>query len=296
MKEYKKYKELIDSHILDYLPKVEDEAKTLSQSMEYSLLAGGKRLRPVLLLAACEFTGGDIQDALPYALGLEFIHTYSLIHDDLPAMDNDDLRRGKPTNHKVYGDAMAILAGDGLLNSAYEIMSRDMLLYLDKPEELGKRINAVYSLAKAAGVRGMVAGQVADLESEGKEGDMDMLRFIHINKTTMMIQGSLIAGGYIGGGNPEMIEDLAAYGEYLGLGFQMADDILDVVGSSKELGKNTGADKDLNKMTYIELQGLEKAKEMLHTYTEEGISHLEKYGEAGEFFINLAREMENRTY
>ena len=149
---YEEYKNLIEEYLLDYIPAVDNVSKTLKESMEYSLLAGGKRLRPVLLLAACDFAGGRIEEALPFACGLEFIHTYSLIHDDLPAMDDDDLRRGKPSNHKTFGEGIAILAGDGLLNSAFEIMSKNMMMYFDKPEEVIKRVKAMHCIAKAAGV------------------------------------------------------------------------------------------------------------------------------------------------
>ncbi|MBQ1401385.1 MAG: polyprenyl synthetase family protein, partial [Firmicutes bacterium] len=159
---YDEYKEIINRHLLDFVPVIDNKSISLYDAMKYSLTAGGKRLRPVLLLAACEFAGGDYREALPYAIAIEYIHTYSLIHDDLPAMDNDDLRRGLPTNHKVYGEALAILAGDGLLNTAFEAMNKDMMLYFDQPDQLPKRVRAMYEIAKGAGVRGMVAGQVSD--------------------------------------------------------------------------------------------------------------------------------------
>lgn len=163
---FDEYKELVDQHLMDFIPNIDNKSISLYESMKYSLTAGGKRLRPVLLLAACEFAGGNIKEAIPYACAIEYIHTYSLIHDDLPAMDNDDLRRGLPTNHKVYGDAIAILAGDGLLNCAFEAISKDMMLFYDSPEKIRKRVNAAYEIAKGAGVRGMVAGQVSDIEAE----------------------------------------------------------------------------------------------------------------------------------
>ena len=170
-----KYKELFEKHILDFLPEVDHKSITVYEAMKYSLLAGGKRLRPTLLLAACDFTGGDINNAIPYACAAEYIHTYSLIHDDLPAMDNDDLRRGMPTSHKVYGEAMAILAGDGLLTSAFEAMNKDMLLYFDNDIKLKRRVKASYELSKGAGCRGMIAGQVADIEAENKQCSKEML-------------------------------------------------------------------------------------------------------------------------
>ena len=184
---YYNYKDLIEEHLLDFLPEIDHKSITLYEAMKYSLSSGGKRIRPVLMLAACDFAGGDINSALPYACAAEYIHTYSLIHDDLPAMDNDDLRRGMPTSHKVYGDAIAILAGDGLLTSAFEAMNKDMLLYLDTPELLNRRVRASYELAKGAGCRGMVAGQVADIEGEGTHCSKELLEYIHINKTAALL-------------------------------------------------------------------------------------------------------------
>jgi len=164
--EYLRLKKLVDDHILYFLPEIDPNSYTISEAMAYSLNAGGKKLRPVLLLAACNFCGGDEKLALPYACAIEYIHTYSLIHDDLPAMDNDDLRRGNPTNHKVFGEAVAILAGDGLLTSAFEAMNKDMLLYLDNVEKLKRRVRAIYEISKGAGCRGMIAGQIADIEAQ----------------------------------------------------------------------------------------------------------------------------------
>ena len=163
---YQDYKEIIDAHLLDFIPNIDNKSISLYESMKYSLTAGGKRLRPILLLAACEFAGGDINEPIPYACAVEYIHTYSLIHDDLPAMDNDDLRRGLPTNHKIYGDALAILAGDGLLTTAFEAINKDMMMYFDNPEKMRKRISASFEIAKGAGCKGMVAGQVSDIEAE----------------------------------------------------------------------------------------------------------------------------------
>ncbi|WP_312091204.1 polyprenyl synthetase family protein, partial [Aminipila sp.] len=193
---YSTYKNLIDEHILDFLPEIDHKSITVYEAMKYSLTAGGKRLRPILLLAACEFVGGDVQNAIPYACAMEYIHTYSLIHDDLPAMDDDELRRGVPTNHVVYGEAMAILAGDGLLTSAFEAMNKDMLLYLDDPIKLKRRIRAIYEISKGAGCRGMVAGQVADIEAENKQCSKEMLDYIHLNKTAALITASVRAGAY----------------------------------------------------------------------------------------------------
>ena len=185
--EYLRYKDLIEEHILDFLPEVDHKSITVHEAMKYSLTAGGKRIRPTLLLAACEFAGGKVQTALPYACAVEYIHTYSLIHDDLPCMDDDDLRRGIPTNHKVFGEAMATLAGDGLQASAFEAMNKDMLLYFDSPDLLKARVKAAYEIAKGAGCRGMVAGQVADIEAENKQCSVEMLDYIHLNNTAARI-------------------------------------------------------------------------------------------------------------
>ena len=167
--DYQRYKKLVEEHLLDFLPEIDHKSITVYEAMKYSLLAGGKRVRPALLLGACEFSGGNIKLALPYACAIEYIHTYSLIHDDLPSMDDDDLRRGNPTNHKVFGEAIAILAGDGLLTSAFEAMSKDLLLYFDDVSSLKKRIRAIYEIAKGSGCRGMIAGQVADIEAAEKQ-------------------------------------------------------------------------------------------------------------------------------
>lgn len=261
IKSYDEYRNFAEEHLMDYIPEIDHKSITLYDSMKYSITSGGKRLRPVLLLASCEFSGGTMVDALPYACALEYIHTYSLIHDDLPAMDNDDFRRGNPTNHRVFGDAIAILAGDGLLNSAYEIMNMDMLMYFDNPIALKKRICASYEISKGSGVRGMVAGQVADIEAQGHSCSKEMLDYIHLNKTAALIVSAIRAGAYIGGADSERIEALTAYGENLGLLFQITDDILDVTGDSAEMGKATGADAKNNKSTYISVYNLEKTKQ-----------------------------------
>ena len=200
MKEYtfEDYRNIVEKHLMDFIPDVDHKSITLYESMKYSLSAGGKRIRPVLLLATCDFCGGSIEEALPYACALEYIHNYSLIHDDLPCMDNDDLRRGRPTNHKVYGEAMATLAGDGLQAAAFETMNHDMLLYFDDPAALKKRIRASYEISKGAGCRGMVAGQVADMEAEDKNCSQEMIDYIHLTKTAALIVAAVRAGAQLG--------------------------------------------------------------------------------------------------
>lgn len=291
---YDEYKNLVDEHLLDFLPNVDNKSISLYESMKYSLTAGGKRLRPVLLLAACEFAGGDIYEAMPYACAMEYIHTYSLIHDDLPAMDNDDLRRGLPTNHKVYGEALAILAGDGLLTSAFEAINKDMMLYFDEPEKMTRRIKAAYEIAKGAGCRGMVAGQVSDIEGENMQYSNEMLEYIHINKTGALIKSAVRAGLYLGNPTGQMLSDLEKYSENLGLAYQIADDILDVVGNPEELGKATGSDQKKHKNTYTSINGMEASVNRLKELTDNAVEALAPYYDNAEFFRNLVLELAER--
>ena len=296
MKEnYDEYKDLINEHLLDYVPGIDTKSSSLYESMKYSLTAGGKRLRSVLLLASCEFAGGKAIDALPYACAMEYIHTYSLIHDDLPAMDNDDLRRGLPTNHKVYGDGLAILAGDGLLTTAFEVMTKDMFLHFDNLKELKKRINASYTITKNAGVRGMVAGQVSDIESEHKQCSNEMLEYIHLNKTGALIVAAVRAGLYLGGAEEEMMKDMTSFAENLGLAYQIADDILDVKGNTEELGKKTGVDAEHEKITYVSLNGMEASEKKLTELTMNAVEAIDKYYDNAEFFRNLVLKLQKRT-
>ena len=288
------YKQIIEEHLTDFLPDIDHKSITLYESMKYSLLAGGKRIRPVLLLAACDFCGGRFEEALPYACAIEYIHTYTLIHDDLPCMDNDDLRRGVPTNHKVYGEAVATLAGDGLQSAAYEAMQRDMLLYLDDPASLKKRIRAAYEITKGCGCRGVVAGQIADMEAENKNCSPELLDFIHLNKTAAMITAAIRAGAALGSPDPEMLENLTIYAENLGLAFQICDDILDVVGDAEEMGKMTGMDQENQKSTYPAIYGLEKSRERLTELTDTAIDALSCYYDNAELFNLLARQLEVR--
>ena len=293
---YEEYKQIVDSYLTDFIPNIDNKSLSLYDSMKYSLLAGGKRLRPVLLLAACEFAGGNIKEAIPYACAIEYIHTYSLIHDDLPAMDNDDLRRGLPTNHKVYGEAIAILAGDGLLTTAFEVINKDMMLYFDSPEKIIKRVNAAYQIASGAGCRGMVAGQVSDIEAENAVASSEMLEYIHLNKTAALFKSAIKAGLYLGNYNDKMITDLSKYADNLGLAYQIADDILDVVGNPDELGKETGSDKKKSKNTYTSINGLEKAYERLEELTENAVDAIADYYDNAEFFKNLVLKLAKRNH
>lgn len=291
---YDDYKKMVDEHLLDFLPNIDNKSISLYESMKYSLTAGGKRIRPVLLLAACDFAGGDVREALPYACAMEYIHTYSMIHDDLPAMDNDDLRRGVPTNHKVYGEALAILAGDGLLTSAFEAMNKDLMLYLDDANQMAKRIRAINAIAKGAGCRGMVAGQVSDIEGENNEYSNEMLEYIHINKTGALIISAIKAGLYLGNPTKDMLSNLDIYSENLGLAYQIADDILDEIGDPKELGKAIGSDKKQHKNTYTSLNGLEAAFARLEHLTDDALEAIAPYYDNAEFFRDLALQLKTR--
>ncbi len=232
-----------------------EKPEKLREAMRYSLLAGGKRLRPILCLAACELTGEDSEKAISTAVAVEMIHTMSLIHDDLPAMDNDDLRRGRPTNHKVFGDAIAILAGDALLTRAFEMVS------LRSPNVPPKRLlRVVAELSIVAGAPGLVGGQVEDLECEGKEVDLERLEFIHTHKTGALLQASVVCGALVGGADEELIASLKTYANGIGLAFQIIDDILDVTASSEVLGKTAGKDLLADKTTYPKLLGLDESR------------------------------------
>lgn len=285
------YKKMIEEHLMDFMPDVDHKSITLYESMKYSLSAGGKRIRPVLLLAACDFCGGNVEEALPYACAIEYIHNYSLIHDDLPCMDNDELRRGQPTNHIVFGEAMATLAGDGLQAAAFEMMNRDMLLYFDNAEALKRRIRASYEISKGAGCRGMVAGQVADMEAEDKNCSGEMLDYIHITKTAALIIAAVRAGAHLGSADDEVLSKLTIYAENLGLAFQICDDILDVEGQEEEMGKKSGVDAINKKATYPSLYGIKKSRERLNELTQMAIAPLEDYYDNAEVFTKLALEL-----
>ena len=293
-KGYEELREWVDNHLTDYLPKEESLSENVREAMNYSLTAGGKRLRPVLLLAAFEMAGGTaIAEAEPFACALEYIHTYSLIHDDLPAMDDDDLRRGKPTNHKVYGEACAILAGDALLNRAYEIMLEVMKGFKNIPSV--RMASAASVIAQAAGNEGMIGGQIADIEGETAEPSMERLQFIHRHKTGALIKAAVTAGAELAGAKNQMKTDLDAFGEQLGLAFQICDDILDVTGDEKILGKPVGSDEKNQKLTYPALVGLEEARRMYREAHEKAIGALRPYGEKAAVLRGIAEELYDRV-
>jgi geranylgeranyl diphosphate synthase type II len=260
-----------------------ERPEALREAMRYSLLAGGKRLRPILCLAACELAGGDSERALPTAVALEMIHTMSLIHDDLPAMDNDDLRRGRPTSHKVYGEANAILAGDALLTRAFEMVA------LRSPGVPADRLLAVVGeLALAAGAPGLVGGQVVDLECEGKAVDLDTLEYIHLHKTGALLRACVLSGALIAGASEQLLAALRVYARGIGLAFQIIDDILDVTASSEVLGKTAGKDLTADKTTYPKLLGLEESRRRAEALVAEARDALAPWRESAAPLLALA--------
>ncbi len=263
-------------------------APTIFDSMRYSLFAGGKRLRPVLLLAAADAVGADGDKFLNVACGLEMIHTYSLIHDDLPAMDNDDYRRGKLTNHKVYGEGIAVLAGDSLLTYAFETMLSQEGV---EPKTL---LAVVKEIASAAGPEGMVGGQVIDMESEGKAVSLDTLKQMHRAKTGALFRAAVRAGAILGGAGQEEVEALTVYAEKFGLAFQITDDILDVIGTAETIGKPVGSDLKNNKSTYVTLHSVEIAQQMAKETVADAVEALAMFGERGAVLKDLVEYLLKR--
>lgn len=266
-----------------------ERPESLRESMRYSLLAGGKRLRPILCLAACELVGGDASLAMPTAVALEMIHTMSLIHDDLPAMDNDDLRRGRPTNHKVYGDAMAILAGDALLSRAFEMVA---LRSPGVPPE--RLLRVVAELSLVSGAPGLVGGQVVDLESEGREVDLETLEYIHLHKTAALLRACVVTGALIGGADDNQVEAMRTYANGIGLAFQIVDDILDVTASSEVLGKTAGKDLIADKTTYPKLLGLEPSRARALELVSQAKSALDPWKSKAQPLLALADYVASR--
>nr|AMJ39470.1 geranylgeranyl diphosphate synthase [Bixa orellana] len=252
------------------------EPLKIHEAMRYSLLAGGKRVRPVLCLAACELVGGQESTAMPAACAVEMIHTMSLIHDDLPCMDNDDLRRGKPTNHKVFGEEIAVLAGDALLSFSFEHIAVSTVGVAP-----ARIVRAIGELANAIGSEGLVAGQVVDINSEGlTDVRLEHLEFIHVHKTAALLEAAVVLGGILGGGSDEAVERLRKFARYIGLLFQVVDDILDVTKSSKELGKTAGKDLLADKVTYPKLIGIEKSREFAEKLLNDAVEQLRGFDPA----------------
>jgi geranylgeranyl diphosphate synthase, type II len=273
----------IETKMGELVPDSNPFCGVLYDAMRYSLFAGGKRLRPVLTLATVEELGGDLEAALPVACTLEMIHTYSLIHDDLPAMDDDDFRRGKPTNHKVYGEAVAVLAGDGLLTEAFQVLGT-----IDATGREAVLLQIVGELAKASGSVGMVAGQVADMENEGGKADKNTLAFIHAHKTGALLTASVRIGALFACASEAQLQALTTYAERIGLAFQIVDDILDVVGEAEKLGKAVGADAAHGKSTYPSLYGLSESRETVRRLTQEAHQALESAGLGGGRLAQIA--------
>ncbi|WP_407308332.1 polyprenyl synthetase family protein [Desulfosporosinus sp. SB140] len=278
------------SMIEQYIAQISWGKDSLSESMSYSLVGGGKRIRPVLALASAETMGGNPEKILPAAAALELIHTYSLIHDDLPALDNDDYRRGRLSNHKVFGEANAILAGDGLLTYAFEFLADPTL---GQPEQ---QLRVVREVAVAAGKSGMVGGQVLDLAGEGKQLSLEEIEEIHKGKTGALLTVSARLGGILAGGTESEIEALTDYAQALGLAFQIKDDILDVVGDSETLGKPAGSDLRQGKSTYVSLLGLEEATRQLHFQIQKAQSALKLLDKNSAFLSELAVYIEQRQH
>jgi len=294
-------KEIVDLALEKYFPNQPDSIGeeifpvSLHKAIRYSLFAGGKRIRPILSMATFESVGGKGDCILPFACALEMIHTYSLIHDDLPALDNDDYRRGKPTCHKVFGEALGILAGDALLTEAFKLMTNRVV------QEFSLRdgrlaLDVIHEVAQAAGVLGMVGGQVVDIESEGKGVDLPTLQYIHTHKTGALILVSVRVGATLGGANEETLRAFTRFGERIGLAFQIADDILNVEGKAALLGKKTGSDLSRGKATYPSLLGLEESKRRAKELVELAVDAIRSFGFGAEPLREIAWFILSRVY
>lgn len=276
----------VDAALNSYLPKETELPHSLHKAMRYSVFAGGKRVRPILMLAACQAVGGDTNVAIPAACAMEMIHTYSLIHDDLPAMDDDDFRRGNPTNHKVFGEVVAILAGDALLTEAFRLLSNPACA-VGVPADA--RLSVIQQIASCAGSRGMVGGQVVDMESEGNnEIDLPTVQYIHTHKTGALIKAAVVSGALLGGADQEKLSAITRYGAAAGLAFQIADDILDIEGTTEEIGKDAGSDQARGKATYPAVMGVAAAKQEAKTMMDEAFKALEIFGEEADPLREIA--------
>jgi geranylgeranyl diphosphate synthase, type II len=286
----KRTQALIEKSLRSSTPAATTKPATIHRAMRYSLLSGGKRLRPLLCCAASEACGGTARHAMPAACAVEMIHAYSLIHDDLPCMDDDDLRRGKPTSHIVFGEGMAVLAGDALLTEAFAVLAQA------KPRARYVASDLVTKLARAAGSRGLIAGQVADLEAEGRKPSEPALYFIHAAKTGMLLRAALKLGAMSAGATKVQVNALDRFGFALGLAFQIQDDILDATQNAKKLGKTAGKDAAAGKMTFPALFGLEKSQALAEQWTDEAIASLKPFGPRGETLRALAADLLQREF
>ena len=287
----KNYQEQVNNELEKYSGKKDVPEKILNNSMEYSLMAGGKRLRPILVIATYEIFGKNINKCIPYAVAIEMVHNFSLIHDDLPGIDNDDFRHGKPTNHKKFNEATAILAGDGLLNQAYIVISEDLIK--SESEELKNKLKVFNEFSTA--VDRMIAGEYIDTEYEGKQITDEYLEYIHKNKTGALLKLCVRMGAILANANEKDLEKLTKYAEKIGLAFQIKDDILSEEGNEEILGKPVGNEKELEKCTYVSKYGLQGAKKILEEITKEAIEELKEYGDRADFLRELALYIKDRN-
>ncbi len=291
--ELKKRTEEIEKVLASYLPKEEGFARTMAQAMNYSVKAGGKRLRPMMILETLRMFGGDEKLAYPFMAAMEMIHTHSLVHDDLPAIDNDDYRRGRLTTHKVYGEAMGVLSGVALLNYAYEVMFTAFDLGKDEKSQ-ARIIKALKIMSHKTGIYGMLGGQSVDVENDGKPMSREMVDYIYENKTSALIQASMMTGAVLGGASPEEISVIEKAAGNIGLAFQIQDDILDVTSTAEELGKPIHSDEKNHKTTYVTLMGIQDASRQVAKLSEEAVQLLEGMDKNNEFLFTLVRELVER--
>lgn len=289
------YQNIVNMELQKYVRDEECYEKILNESMEYSLMAGGKRLRPILVIATYELFKEDYKKCMPYAMAIEMVHNFSLIHDDLPGIDNDDYRHGKLTNHKKYNEAIAILAGDGLLNQAYIVISEDLkeTVKFGKIEDINNKIRTFNEFSKA--IDRMIAGEYLDTELEGKEISKEVLEYIHVNKTGALLKLCVRMGAILAGASEDDLNKLSNYADKIGLAFQVKDDILSEEGNFEETGKPVGNDRELGKCTYVSQLGLEGAKQELNKITNEALEELKDYNDKAEFLKQLAIYIKDRT-
>jgi geranylgeranyl diphosphate synthase type II len=286
-------KALVDRQLEELLPQESAYPPKIHQAMRYSLFCGGKRIRPILCLAACEAVGGNSETALPVACAIELVHTYSLVHDDLPAMDNDDMRRGKPTSHKVYGEAIAILAGDALLTSVFYVLSHNSRRAGVDSEII---LQVIEEISQAAGTMGMIGGQVVDLESENQAVELPQLEYIHTHKTGALIRCAVVCGAILGGASANQMKNIRSYGEIIGLAFQIVDDILDIRGEEEKLGKNIGSDLAQKKATYPAHLGLAESVNRARSLLKAALSQLQTLDLRADPLREIARFVVNRNF
>jgi len=283
-------RKLVEGHLRTLFSALPGFSKTLKEAMEYSLFSDGKRIRPSLAIAACVAMEGQVDEVLPFAAAIEMIHTYSLIHDDLPCMDDDDLRRGRPTCHKVFGEAVALLAGDALLTEAFRVMANPQTCRV--PASVAQRV--IFEVARAAGAAGMVAGQAMDVLSEGKAGTKRIVNFIHRNKTSALIRASILAGALVGRAGRLQLKAFTTFGESIGLAFQIRDDLLDVEGSEAEVGKKLN--KDAEKQTYVRIYGVAASKARIGALIDKAVASLAFLDKRADMLIQIANFIGHRSF